>query len=110
MAAPLLAETIPSQSRGHLDVTLTYDGTLSKAANSNTFWMEGGSVQLHGHFYRGFGVVADIAGSHASHIGLEGVGLDRVTTTFDPRFTWAPGAAPDRNLRPGSGRGGQWFS
>jgi hypothetical protein len=71
MASPLLAQTISPQSRGHLEVALTYDGTLSEVANSNTSWMQGGSIQLHGQFYRGFGVVADMARMPAISVSRE---------------------------------------
>jgi len=35
-------------------------------------------------------VVADIAGAHASNVQSSGVGLDLVTATFGPRYTWSP--------------------
>jgi hypothetical protein len=55
--------------------------------------MQGGGVQLHGQFYRGLGMVADIAGMHTSNINSSGVGLDLVTATFGPRYTWSPAHA-----------------
>jgi len=73
-----------------LDVTLTYNATQSNAVTSNSFWMQGGSVQVHGTFYRGLGVVADIAGMHTANIRTSGVSMDMVTSTFGPRYTWHP--------------------
>ena len=90
MASPLLGQVLPAQPQRHLDVAVTYDATRSNAAYSNSFWMQGGSVQLHAQFYHGLGIVADIAGSHASNIGTGGVGPGLVTATFGPRYTWTP--------------------
>jgi hypothetical protein len=72
---------------------VTYDATLSNAITGKSFWMQGGSVQVHGQFYRGLGVVADIAGMHTGNINSSGVGLDMVTATFGPRYTWSPAHA-----------------
>jgi hypothetical protein len=63
LASPVLGQTRPEQPQGHLDETVTYDATRSNAAYNNSFWMQGGSLQLHAQFYRGLGIVADIAGS-----------------------------------------------
>jgi hypothetical protein len=52
--------------------------------------MEGGSLQIHGQFWRGLGVVADVAGLHSGNASGTGVGLDLVTATFGPRYTWSP--------------------
>jgi hypothetical protein len=84
-ARPLAAQNTPS-----LDVALTYNATLSNSTNSSHFWMQGGSVQLHGQFYRGLGVVAEVAGMHIGNINSSGVGLGLVTATFGPRYTWSP--------------------
>jgi hypothetical protein len=31
-------------------------------SNGSSYWMEGGSLQLHAQFYRGLGSVVDVAG------------------------------------------------
>jgi len=73
-----------------LDVAVTYGATLSDLITTSNFWMQGGSVQIHGQFYRGLGTVADITGAHTAEINSTGVGLDLVTATFGLRYTWSP--------------------
>ena len=64
---------------------------MSNLVGSSGFWMQGGSVQVHGQFWRGLGVVADVSGLHTANAGnSSGVGLDLVTATFGPRYTWSP--------------------
>ena len=72
-----------------LDVAVTYDTMLSNVTAGTHFWMQGGSIQVHGQFWRGLGVVADVAGLHTGNINNSGVGLDLVTVTFGPRYTWS---------------------
>jgi len=73
-----------------LDVAVTYSATFSDLITTSSFWMQGGSAQIHGRFYRGLGSVADIAGMHIANINSTGVGLDLVTATFGLRYTWSP--------------------
>ncbi len=75
---------------GRLQVAVTYNATLTNPVSGANFWMQGGSVQLEGRFYRGLGAVADIAGAHIANINSTGVGLDLITTVFGPRYTFAP--------------------
>lgn len=91
-AAPLAAQqgSAPNAPRGTLEVSVTYGAMLSNAITSNRFWMQGGSVEIAGGFYRGLSAVADIGGMHTGNINSSGVGLDLVTVTFGPRYTWAP--------------------
>lgn len=79
-----------SQTPGTLDVAVVYNAVRANLVGSDNFWMQGGSVQIHGQFWRGLGIVADIAGLHASNASGSGVGLDMVTATFGPRYTWSP--------------------
>jgi hypothetical protein len=72
-----------------LDVAVTYGPMLGNVTTGAHFWLQGGSVQLHGRFWRGLGVVADVAGEHVANINKSGVGLDMVTATFGPRYTWS---------------------
>jgi hypothetical protein len=71
-----------------LEIAFTYQGTRSDVVNGSGFWMQGGAAQIHGRFYGGWGAVADIAGAHIANINSSGVGLDLVTATFGPRYTW----------------------
>jgi hypothetical protein len=71
-----------------LDFAVTYDAQSTNIDNSNRFWMQGGSAQLHGQFWHGLGIVADVAETHTANMHGSGVGLDLVTATFGPRYTW----------------------
>ncbi len=94
-AAPVAAQNTPAPAaparlQYPLEVSATYSATLSDVVTGSSFWMQGGAVELHGQFYRGLGVVAEVAGAHSSNINSSGVGLDMVTATFGPRYTWSP--------------------
>lgn len=78
---------------GRLDVALTYGATTAGAVGGTAFWMQGGSAQVEGRFYRGLGVVADVSGAHVANIHSTGIGLDMVIATFGPRYTWSPAHA-----------------
>jgi hypothetical protein len=73
-----------------LDVAVTFNASVDNNVPGSSFWMQGGSAQVHGQFWRGLGVVADVAGLHTANIHSSGVGLDLVTVTFGPRYTWGP--------------------
>lgn len=88
-----LAQTAPVPSKAALDLTIAYNGTFSNVVNGTHFWMQGGSAQIHGRFYGGWGVVADVSGAHLANVNSSGVGLDLVTATFGPRYTWRPSHA-----------------
>jgi hypothetical protein len=80
------------QAPPSLDVAITYDAMRANIVPGDTFWMQGGSAQFHGQFWRGLGVVADIAGLHTANANGAGAsgpgeGLDLVTATFGPRYT-----------------------
>ena len=87
-AAPPRSSAVPS-----LDVAVTYNATLSDLITSSRFWMQGASAQIEGRFYGGWGAVADISGMHIANMNSTGVGLDMVTATFGPRYTWSPARA-----------------
>lgn len=72
-----------------LDVAVTYDTMLGNVAAGTNFWMQGGGIQVHGQFWRGLGAVADVAGLHSGNINNSGIGLNLVTATFGPRYTWS---------------------
>jgi len=80
----------PTNKKSTTEVSITYDGTLANIVSGNEFWMQGGSVQLQANFYRQWSVVADVAGLHSAQMNSVGVGLDLVTATFGPRYTWRP--------------------
>lgn len=93
-ALPLLAQEKPAGpgvERFPLQVAVLYNSTRSQTLGSTSFWMQGAGMQIEGRFYRGLGAVADVTGSHIAAIGSTGVGLDLVTATFGPRYTWTLG-------------------
>jgi hypothetical protein len=71
-----------------IDVAVLYHPLLANQVGRGDFWMQGGSVQLHAQLWRGLGVVADVSGVHQSSMNGLGVGLDLVTVTFGPRYSW----------------------
>jgi hypothetical protein len=76
---------------GNLEVAVTWDFSAADVVGGNGFTMQGGGgVQLHGQFWRGLGAVADVGGLHSGNMHNSGVGLDLVTATFGPRYTWQP--------------------
>lgn len=92
LAAAALAQ---AQSRatlspppGNFDVALSYTATQGDLVGGSRFWMQGGSVDLHYSFLRSLGAVADITGAHQANIHSSSVGLDLITATFGPRYTW----------------------
>lgn len=80
------------QTKGSLEIALVYNPLRSNVVGNSGFWMQGGSLQVHGQFWRGLGVVADVSGLHTANTsGSPGVGLDLVTAAFGPRYTWSLG-------------------
>jgi hypothetical protein len=72
-----------------LDLSVTYiEGCSLKANTSENFWMQGGSIELGANIGRGWGVAANVTGTHAGSIGASGLPLSQVATTFGPRFRW----------------------
>lgn len=88
-ANSLAAQVVASAPKGQIEVAVTYNPVRSNSAANYSFWMQGVGVQLEGRFLRGLGVVADVSGKHISNINSSGVGLDIVTATFGPRYSWA---------------------
>ncbi len=88
--APLSAQNKPIAPQGRVEVAVTYNAMQPSAASGSEFWLQGGSVQLEGRFFHGLGVVADVTGQHTANMHGSGVGLDLVTATFGPRYTWQP--------------------
>jgi hypothetical protein len=80
-----------SVRKNSVDIAVLYTADSSNRIPGEHFWMQGGTVQLYGQFWRGLGVVADVTGEHSGAMGTSDIGLDLVTVTFGPRFTWRPG-------------------
>lgn len=88
MATNLPAQTAEPPQRNPLDLAFTWDGMHSDIAGGGSFWMQGAGVQLHQHLFAGLGAVADFAGTHTGQINSTGVGLNLLTVTLGPRWTW----------------------
>jgi opacity protein-like surface antigen len=72
-----------------IDLSVTYVGERSLKANtSQNFWMQGGAVELGVDAWRGWGITANVTGTHAGSIGTSGLPLSLVTITFGPRYRW----------------------
>jgi hypothetical protein len=76
------------------EVAVTYSTMHSNVVPGEYFWMQGGSGQVYGHLWRGFGGVADVGGLHGANVATSGVGLNLVTITFGPRYTWRSAHRP----------------
>lgn len=83
----LLRAQAPQPNR--LDLSVTYIAERSLKANtSQNFWLQGGSIELGANVYRGWGIAANVTGTHTGSIGASGVPLSLVTATFGPRYRW----------------------
>jgi len=86
-----LVQAQPPQP-GRLDLAVTYIAQRSLKANTGqNFWMQGGSVELGADVWHGWGIAADVTGTHAGSIGTSGVPLALVTASFGPRYRWHAG-------------------
>lgn len=72
-----------------VDVALVYHPTDANLVGGDGFWMQGAGVQLHDQFWRGLGATGDAAVLHTSAMNNQSAGLDLVTATFGPRYTWS---------------------
>jgi opacity protein-like surface antigen len=82
----LRAQASPSR---RLDLSITYIAEHSlKAQTSQNFWIQGGSIELGANVWRGWGIAANVTGTHTGSIGSSGLPLSLVTTTFGPRYRW----------------------
>lgn len=59
-----------------------------KATSSQSFWMQGGSIELGANVWHGVGIAADVTGTHTDSVGSSGIPLSLVTVTFGPRYRW----------------------
>jgi len=82
--------TAAKQANNSVEVAITYDLSRANVVAGNSFWMQGGSIEVHDQFWHGLGVVADATGLHTTSMNYSGIGLNMVTVTFGPRYTWSP--------------------
>ena len=69
-----------------IDLAVTYDTLHTNHITSQSFWMQGGAIELGAEFYRSLGIVARVQGDH---VGASATGepLSLVTTVFGSRYT-----------------------
>ena len=80
----------PSAPPAHeIDVAFMYSSQGRQGTGGNTFWAQGGSVELSADVYRGFGVAVDFTVGHASNMNGSGINLTTFTPTVGPRYTWS---------------------
>jgi peptidoglycan-associated lipoprotein len=89
-AARANSQAPAEQAKVSTDVAVAYNLTMANVVGGYGFSMQGASVQVHAQFFRGWGVVADVAGLHATRLTHSTAGLDLVTASFGPRYTWVP--------------------
>ena len=87
------AQVVPDaeSSAFHLNVAATYSPARFSETNGNSFWVQGGSVQVEARFGEHLGLVADATGIHTSNINSSGIGLDMITAAAGPRYTFKRG-------------------
>lgn len=88
-ASAVRAQEAQTAQSPKIDVAVTFIGERSlRSATPNSFWMQGGSIELGTNTWRGLGIAANVTGTHASAIDGTTIPLSIVTTTFGPRYRW----------------------
>ena len=90
-ALPAMAQSNHSECSVEVGMTFAAQHAL-QVGNGDTFWAEGGSVELGVNAFHGFGIAANITAIQTSSINATGVPLTLVTETFGPRYRWHDGA------------------
>jgi hypothetical protein len=78
----------PPSPRQEIDLAVTYVAQGSNLTPGQSFWRQGGSLELSTESYHGLGIAANFAGSEANNIVGSGIDLNTFTSTFGPRYTW----------------------
>jgi hypothetical protein len=86
MAVLLIASAAAAQS-APIDLAVTYDVLHTNHITSQSFWMQGGAVEMGARMYRGLGVAARVEGLHAGTNTTSAELLSLVTAVFGPRYT-----------------------
>jgi hypothetical protein len=86
MAVLLITSAATAQS-APIDLAVTYDALHTNHITAQSFWMQGGAVELGARMYRGLGIAARVEGLHAGANTTMGEPLSLVTTVFGPRYT-----------------------
>ena len=76
-----------SAAASPLEIAVTYSAQRAMSTGNNSFWLQGGTIELHHRFYRGLGAVASVDGEHNAGNGVTTTPLNTVTAVFGPRYT-----------------------
>jgi hypothetical protein len=89
MAVPLIAGAAAAQGvqSAPIDLAITYDALHTNHITAQSFWMQGGAVELGARMYRGLGIAARVEGDHAGTDSATAEPLSLVTAVFGPRYT-----------------------
>jgi hypothetical protein len=83
------AQEMQAAQSPKIDVAVTFAAERSlRSATPDSFWMQGGSIELGTNSWRGLGIAANVSGMHAGAIGGTSIPLSIVTATFGPRYRW----------------------
>src|ERR1700723_559038 len=83
IASAAVAQNAPGAP---IDLAVTYDALHTNHITAQSFWMQGGAVELGARAYRGLGIAARVEGLHAGH-PTTAEPLSLVTAVFGPRYT-----------------------
>lgn len=72
----------------HFDLAAMYDATRTNLSAGGSFWMQGGSAELHSSLFHGLGAAAQLTATHSGSISAAGEPLTLTTIAFGPRYTW----------------------
>jgi hypothetical protein len=86
-ATMLLAGAAAAQS-APIDLAVTYDALHTNHITSQSFWMQGGAVEMGARMYHGLGIAARVEGLHAGSSTTTAEPLSLVTAVFGPRYTF----------------------
>jgi peptidoglycan-associated lipoprotein len=81
---PAMAQEKPKTTS--VDVAITYDAVRANHSAVDSFWMQGGAVELGVGLYRKLGVAARIEGLHSAPSTANGVPLSMVVVVVGPRY------------------------
>ena len=88
LGAALAAKSHAQTQRPEVDLAVTYSGEHSNLTSGGNFWRQGGGAELSTVVFHGFGIAANVTGTHIKDAN-DGVPLTTITTTFGPRYTWS---------------------
>ena len=85
--AVLLIAGVAAAQNAPIDLAVTYDTLHTNHITAQSFWMQGGAVELGARMYRGLGIAARVEGDHAGSNSTSAEPLSLVTAVFGPRYT-----------------------